>query len=288
MSFAAPIFLLTAVAAAIPVLLHMINRQRAKNLPFSTLRFLQLSLQKTRRRKRVHDILLMVLRAAVLLLIAVGLAKPAVSSLSSLWGGANSAAAIILDNSASMGTIDQDRPRFDTASAAALQILDELKDGDETALLITGGPPYPELGKFFRTQEQIRQLLAQAHVSYQRADLAYQVQQARALLAKSSASHKQIYVITDMQKVSWENWKANPQLPSPFGKGTQRVPGGEGRNDIKKSGEYTGANISPSDRRETAVEDDQTFKIPVILIDCNRAQSPTWPCKAWNWKPRRP
>ena len=115
MSFAAPIFLLAALAAAIPVVLHMINRQRAKNLPFSTLRFLQLSVEKTRRRKRIHDVLLMVLRAAVLFLIAAGLAKPTVSSLSSLWGGANSAAAIILDNSASMGMIDQDRPRFDTA-----------------------------------------------------------------------------------------------------------------------------------------------------------------------------
>ncbi len=207
MSFAAPIFLFAALAAAIPVVLHMINRQRAKNLPFSTLRFLRVSAEKTRRKKRIHDVLLMALRAAVLFLIAAGLAKPTVTSLSSLWGGANSAAAIILDNSASMGMIDQDRPRFDTASAAALQILDELKDGDEAALFITGGPVYPELGKLFRTQEQIRQILAQSHVSYQRADLAYEVQQARALLATSSASNKQIYVITDMQKVSWENWK---------------------------------------------------------------------------------
>jgi hypothetical protein len=233
MSFAAPLFLLAALASAIPVVLHMINRQRAKDMPFSTLRFLQLSVQKTRRKKRIHDILLMALRAAVLLLIAAGLAKPTVSGLSSLWGGANSAAAIILDNSASMGTIDRDRPRFDTASAAAVQILDELKDGDEAALFLTGGPPYPELGKLFRTQEQIRQILTQSHVSYQRADLANDIQRARALLAKSTAHYKHIYVITDMQKVSWENWKD-----------------------------------------AAAAADDETLKIPIIFIDCNRAPKP--------------
>ena len=164
----------------------------------------------------------MILRAAVLLLIAAGLAKPTVSSLSSLWGGAHSAVAIILDNSASMGTIDQDRPRFDTASAAAVQILDELKDGDEAALFITGGPAYPELGKLFRTQEQIRQIIGPSRsVSYQRADLANEVQQARAMLAKSTASNKQIYVITDMQKVSWENWKDAAKVLEPVSKMTE-------------------------------------------------------------------
>ena len=34
MTFAAPLFLLAALAAAIPVVLHMINRQKAKELPF--------------------------------------------------------------------------------------------------------------------------------------------------------------------------------------------------------------------------------------------------------------
>ena len=81
MTFAAPLFLIAALAAAIPLVLHMINRQRAKQLPFSTLRFLKISAQKTRRRKRIHDVLLMALRTAVLLLIAAGLAKPTVTTL---------------------------------------------------------------------------------------------------------------------------------------------------------------------------------------------------------------
>ncbi len=110
MTFAAPLFLLAALAAAIPIVLHMMNRQKAKELPFSTLRFLKISVEKTRRRKRIHDVLLMVLRAAVLLLIAAGLARPAVTSLGALWGGAHSAVVVILDNSASMGMIDPGPP----------------------------------------------------------------------------------------------------------------------------------------------------------------------------------
>ena len=87
MTFAVPLFLLAALAAGIPVVLHMISRQRAKELPFSTLRFLRISVEKTRRRRRIHDILLMLLRVAVLLLIALGLARPTITNLHSLLGG---------------------------------------------------------------------------------------------------------------------------------------------------------------------------------------------------------
>ena len=135
MTFAAPLFLLAVFAAAIPVVLHLVNRRRAKKAPFPTLRFLKLSMQKTRRRKRIQDLLLMVLRAAVLLLVAVGLARPAMTNLGALWGGARTAVVIILDNSASMGMIDRDRVRLETAVAAAAQILDQLTDGDQAALL---------------------------------------------------------------------------------------------------------------------------------------------------------
>ena len=39
MTFALPLFLAAAAAAAIPVVLHLINRQQAVQLPFATLRF---------------------------------------------------------------------------------------------------------------------------------------------------------------------------------------------------------------------------------------------------------
>ena len=119
MSFAAPLFLLTALAAAIPIVLHLVNRRRAKDAPFPTLRFLKLSVQKTRRRKRIEDLLLMAVRAAVLLLLALGLARPVATNLGLIRGGGQTAVAIVLDNSASMGTIDQDRLRLETAAAAA-------------------------------------------------------------------------------------------------------------------------------------------------------------------------
>ena len=245
MTFGAIGFLFAGLAAAIPVILHMINRQRAKHLPFSTLRFLRISVQKTRRRRRIHDVFLMLLRMAVLILIALGLAKPTLTNLRSLLGGgARSAVAIVLDNSASMGMIDQDRLRFDTAANAALQIMDELGDGDQAALYLTGGPAFPEQGKLDRSQDKVRQMLAQATVSYERADLAIKVQDARKLLAKSEATNKQIYVLTDLQELSWEGLKKESEKP-----------GGE--------------KDKPLSEEEQKIRD-----IPIIFVDCNRTPKP--------------
>ena len=103
MSLAAPLFLLAALAGAIPVWLHMIHRRQAPVVPFSTLRFLRKSAEQTRRRKRIHDLLLLLLRVAALVLVAVALARPTIRHLGALFGrGAGRAVVLILDNSASL------------------------------------------------------------------------------------------------------------------------------------------------------------------------------------------
>jgi hypothetical protein len=208
MTFAVPLFLLGALAGLIPVLVHLIHRQKAREVQFSTLRFLRVSVQRTRRRRYVEDLSLLALRVAVLLLIALGLARPAISRLAGLWGGGQTrAVAIILDNSASMALLDSGRPRFDTARQAAEQVLTGLRQGDQVALLPTGGPPGPELGRLVRTHETVRQALDQCRPSFERADLAAKLQHARELLDTAETPRKEIYVFTDNQRLSWEGLK---------------------------------------------------------------------------------
>ncbi len=245
MTFAVPLFLLAALAAGIPVVLHLISRQRAKELPFSTLRFLRISVEKTRRRRRIHDLLLMLLRVAVLLLIALGLARPTITNLHSLLGGgAQSAVAILFDNSASMGAIDQGKTRFDTALGAARQILREVRPGDEIALWLTCGREFPAQGQFDVEHDKVQQMLDQCAVSYERTDLSVGVEQARKLLATSKSTNKQIYVLTDMQELSWEG--------------------------LKKESEPSDAKGDES-RSE---EDRKAREIPLVIVDCNRAPAP--------------
>ena len=118
--------------------------------------------------------------------------------------------AIVLDNSASMGMVNQNRIRFDVALGAAQQILSQIREGDQVALFLTNGPtegPFKELGKLHRTPDLVQQILNQAAVSYEKADLGSWVEQARKALVESDATNKQIYVLTDQQKLSWDGMK---------------------------------------------------------------------------------
>lgn len=275
MTFGAAAFLLATLAGIIPVILHLINRQQAKQLPFPTLRFLRLSVEKTRRRRRLQDLFLMLLRVAVLIFIALGLAKPTLTSLAALLGsGAQTAVVIVIDNSASMGWEDEGRVRLETARQAAEQIVDELRPGDAVAILVTNGPRYPEEGKFDRTHEKVRQLLGYIQVSYERADLMSAIDQARQLLLENDAPNRLVFVLSDFQLVSF------PQLAE---KGTHsNVPQttSSGANSDQDTSARTGSGIpvaqegtgsSPGFSQEVL----QAFRrIPVVVVDHHRNPRP--------------
>ncbi len=204
MSFVAPLFLLAVLAGLVPVALHLIHRQKAPELPFGTLRFLRRSVQRTRRRKYLDDVVLLAVRAAALVLLAVGLAGPVVTALGALWGRGGAAVVLILDNSGSMALTDAGEVRLETARRAGEEVLDSLREGDAVALLPTSGPAAPEHGRLTHSQETIRQALGQCRLSAEHADLATRLNQARELLAAAESSAKAIYVLTDNQVVSWD------------------------------------------------------------------------------------
>lgn len=250
-------FLFAALAAAIPIVLHMIHRQALKELPFPSLRFLKISEQKTRRKRRIQDILLMILRAAILVLIAFGLANPVISNLSNLWGGSQASVIIILDNSASMGAIDGSATRMDTAILSVERILDEMEEtGGSCGLIVTCGETFPENGQLFSKQERIREILAQVKVTYEKADLTSALHRARQTLLKTDSPSKMIFVVSDQQKISWAGLA----------------------NETRK-GDEIGTEKSPNTDIATASNEsrDDVMKmrnIPVVFIDCTAIPKP--------------
>src|SRR2546425_9128756 len=76
MAFLNPIFLLGAIAAAVPVLVHLVRRTRAPRVPFPSLMFLRKIEQKTIRRRKLRNLRLLAMRCAALLLLALAFARP--------------------------------------------------------------------------------------------------------------------------------------------------------------------------------------------------------------------
>ena len=76
MSFLFPAFLLGAVTIAIPLLLHLVRRERGPVVPFSAVRFVRRSPAVRTRRPRLRELLLLLLRVTALLLLTLAFARP--------------------------------------------------------------------------------------------------------------------------------------------------------------------------------------------------------------------
>ncbi|NJD09329.1 MAG: VWA domain-containing protein, partial [Gemmatimonadetes bacterium] len=76
MQFLAPLFLAAAAAVAIPVILHLIQREKREAIPFPSLMFLSRIPHKATRRRRLRDLPLLVLRVLALVLLAAAFARP--------------------------------------------------------------------------------------------------------------------------------------------------------------------------------------------------------------------
>jgi len=103
MSFLTPLYLLGALAVALPIIAHLIRRTPPKRREFSSVMFLTPSLPTVTRRSRIEHWPLLCLRALVILLLAFAFSRPlwrtpavAEQTATGKW------AAVLLDTSASM------------------------------------------------------------------------------------------------------------------------------------------------------------------------------------------
>jgi hypothetical protein len=130
MTWLNPVALAGLVALSIPILVHLFGRRSARRQRFPTLRLLRLSPPTPATRSRPSDILLLVLRCAVIVSAVLALAQP-------LWPGAlrtrdaqTPVRAILVDTSASMRRLTSGgTTALDRARALAERMLDSSREG---------------------------------------------------------------------------------------------------------------------------------------------------------------
>ena len=76
LTFLAPLFLLGAAAIAVPVIVHLVNRERRNSVAFPSLMFLRRVPFKSVRRQRIRHRALFALRCLALALLALAFARP--------------------------------------------------------------------------------------------------------------------------------------------------------------------------------------------------------------------
>src|ERR1043165_3769338 len=135
MSFLAPLFFVGLAAAAVPILIHLIQKERKEVIRFPSLMFLRKIPYQSVQRRRIHNWLLLALRAAAMALLVMAFSRPFFkedpTKLAAAVTGAREIV-ILLDQSASMGYADH----WNKAREAASKIVGGMGGNDKATLVL--------------------------------------------------------------------------------------------------------------------------------------------------------
>lgn len=201
MTFLNPLVLLGLIAAAIPVILHLLNLRKLKTVDFSTLRFIK-ELQKTSIRKlKTQQIILLILRTLIIICCVLAFSRPTIQrSIPALGSHAKTSIIVILDNSLSMDVSDLGGNRFAKAKGMVKQIAMAMKEGDELAFLPLSAIANQRKRTFSRNPEFLLKEINACVPAHSTATVNDALRASQGLLDASVNIHKEVYLITDMQR----------------------------------------------------------------------------------------
>lgn len=181
--------------AVIPLIIHLILRQKPRRLVFPALRLIRLRHQVNLRKLRLRHWLLMALRMLLIALMALALARPSIHGASFIPDQqAPMAAALVFDTSLSMQYRQRDRSRLQEAQEIASELLKELP-GDSEVLVLQSAESaarvFPDIALARRRVESLR--LRPGAGSLNRAII-----EACRALNESTLVRKEMFIFTDL------------------------------------------------------------------------------------------
>ncbi len=194
-------FLLSALAGlGIPVLLHLLLKQRNPRMRVSTLRFFEARDTRSSSKRKLRNLLLLLLRLLVFALIVLAFARP---YLPEGWGGPprpkRQDLVLVLDRTLSMRAVDSGRSRWTAALDEARRIVSGLADGDRAALIAVG--ERAEVLSGFAPATVVRERLQGLEPGFGHGGLAEGLRQALALvMSLESPATASITVLGDLQR----------------------------------------------------------------------------------------
>jgi hypothetical protein len=209
MSFLAPLFLVALAGLAIPVFLHLIQRERKHVVQFPSLMFLRRIPYQSIRRRRIRHWMLLMMRLAALALIVLAFGRPFFRSAdpSAAAAGGAREVVILVDRSYSMGYGD----RWARALAAARDATNALSGGDRASLVFFGSATDVAL-RSTADKGRLQAALAAAQLSSGATHYGPALKLAGSILSESTLPRREVVLVTDFQRGGWRG-ADNIRLP---------------------------------------------------------------------------
>lgn len=215
MTFGQPLFLFGALAALIPLLVHLFDRRRPRQVPFAALDFVLRSQKRTASRLRLKRLLLYLLRTLLLLAIPLALARPSFASADTAKTVRGLAAtAIVLDTSFVM-RLDDGKRLFDVAKDEARDALRSLAPEEPATVVACTRTPSVTVPLGFE-RARLLGVIDDAAPSYEVVDLNACLELATRSLDDSPLPNRRLVLVSALTQASLKL-----EGPPPLGTGVK-------------------------------------------------------------------
>jgi hypothetical protein len=216
------LFVAGAIAIALPILIHLLNKRKFKIVDWAAMDFPLDADKKNRRRIRLENLILLLLRCLAVLLIGLLLARPFIptSATAGLINAAQFERIVLLDDSLSMQASLGSESTWEVARRRLADMLTGLaqdKGDNSLTLLLTSHPDQPQFSAAHLGADSIDDISAaidKLEPTDGVANLDASLKELEDYLASQPANvNRVVYILSDLRKRDWKETDANPEAP---------------------------------------------------------------------------
>jgi hypothetical protein len=197
MIFLNPAVLLGLLAASLPIVIHLINFQKRREVEFSSLKLIKQLETSAIKNFRLREWLLLLIRSLIIFFIVFSFSKPIFPGYlagSGFSTQTRTSALVLLDDSPSMNYRDAfGNDTWKQAKRAALRVLDYFSESDEILLAFTSDPSATESMSVADARKKIAQ--AEPHAFGELTETV--IRNGLQTLANARHLNRELYVISD-------------------------------------------------------------------------------------------
>jgi hypothetical protein len=209
MTFIHPYLLGGLLLIGVPILVHLVMRQKPRHLPFPAFRFLIQKHLSNKRKLRLQHLVLLLLRMLVIAGLCLALARPRVfSNRLNVSSDRPIAAVLLFDTSPSMEYASAGQTRLEDAQQRARELLDEMAEDSRVAVFDSGDSGDTGSGEWIPNRDLIRSRINGLHIRPANAALNRQIERAFRLLQQEGEGEEPLprflFIFSDRTRECWD------------------------------------------------------------------------------------
>ena len=204
--FLNPWLLISLAGIGLPIVAHLLSRRRYAVVDWAAMQFLNPS-KKTRRRLKLEELLLLLLRIGMITLIVLSVTRPWVPGgwLRGYYSAGSRTVVVVIDGSNSMSRTDGVNSMHQNAIRRASEFLRTLGTDDNVALIDARDQPRSVIESPLSDLTMVEQAIQRLPPPGGSCGMLPAIEKAVAILGRSSASAREVVVFTDRQGNSWKS-----------------------------------------------------------------------------------